>query len=196
MSDDNGNGEGSPRNKDFSLKPSRRTFLGSVAAGIVFGGSGVASANNSTVDVPVGRKRGEKVFRTVPKKWANHVQQVRFVRDRVEEQFKNTAGIAGFSITGNEKNWIGDFKQLDVKFLIDKNRLKKNGNEGKVPDTINNINIQTEGAPDPQPNTCENRIDFDPAPGGVQIDIYNSGELTLCCPARFGPMDESIRGNY
>lgn len=186
---------------------SRRTVVKSLGASIAaYNSIGIVSSREKQdmVTIPV-VKSGDEVVKSkkVPRKWREFEKSAKKNFARIQKKFGQKDGVVSIA-KGRDKKSVAGKKVSNIKVYVNPNK-----DFPDIPSSINGVNVATvEEIPNTEPNTA-NTGDYDPIPGGVQLENGQTGGIgttsqkvtvngdphLLTCAHLFGACDGGVDGN-
>lgn len=164
------------------MPPVNRRDLLKAASGAatITGLASVVGASENTVEIATVRD-GDEILRTakVPKGWYQRVKHTRNVHNKAVDEHLDKRGVLRIGRTAGDRR-VGGKRAPVVKVEYDPDAYK-----GNVPNEIEGVPVQKEES-EPAVDTCLNREDFDPIPGGVHLNYDDGGSFTSFARAEQG----------
>lgn len=174
---------------------SRRNALIGIASSTILPtrivGASDEDPSERTVDVVRGVKNGETTYEKVSQDWAQHIDHVTEVKERLAENLKNNPQINQIGLTSDKGNYIAGHKRAKIFIGIDSS-VDPALASTQYPNSLDEVAIEHRQEGELELHSCQTdncgggaNSEYDPIYGGSihQLDdsVSQNGYATICC---------------
>lgn len=165
----------------------RRGYLKTSVAGAGFGVLGLRKTPDTTEIVTHESDGTPRKTKLVPAKWYEQKQHAVEVRDRLFDRYEHAPGIQGVGVRAGDAA-VDGYRYFEVVVHVDEDR----GTTSAIPEQVDGVRVranhreQLKNASDCNHSTSCYQGDYDPIPGGVQVEDNSSTGSATCRVERDG----------